>query len=155
MIAGQSVVASDKDEAVVAVDVALVHFGEPDVILDPLVGNDSTDEEEVDQSVREYFLERGAPRRTRDPLGVHRDRENAGPLETQILQFLPIEFGVAQCKIHAADQRRQLAAAEGGKAKQVRVVRCEEVRRGDVVDCRIRTPRRPAKISVIGDGSAK
>ena len=65
VVARHAVVASDEDETVVAVDVALVELGEPDVILDPLVRNDPADEQDVDQAVAENLLERrtcAAPR---------------------------------------------------------------------------------------------
>ena len=59
------VVAADEDEAVVAVDVALVQLGEADVILDPLVGDDPADEQDVDQAVAEDPFQRGPARRVR------------------------------------------------------------------------------------------
>ncbi len=58
VVARHAVVAADEDEAVVAVDVALVELGEPDVILDPLVRDDAADEEDVDQAVAEDLLQR-------------------------------------------------------------------------------------------------
>ena len=66
VVARHAVVAADEDEAVVAVDVALVELGQPDVILDPLVGHDAADEEDVDQAVAEDLLERRPARRVGD-----------------------------------------------------------------------------------------
>ena len=54
---------ADEDEAVVGVDVALVDFGQPDVILDLLVRRDPADEQEVHEAVVENLFERRPPRR--------------------------------------------------------------------------------------------
>ena len=66
VVARHAVVAADEDEPVVAVDVALVDLGQPDVILDPLVGDDAADKQDVDQAVAEDLLERRPPRRVGD-----------------------------------------------------------------------------------------
>ncbi len=52
--------ATDEDEAVVGVHVALVVFREADVIFDLLVGRDPADEQEVDEVVVEQLVERRA-----------------------------------------------------------------------------------------------
>ena len=54
--------------------------------------------------------------------GVDRDREDAGTSEAQRLQLLPVVVRVAEREIDAADQRRQLLAAERRQAEQRRVV---------------------------------
>ena len=58
VVARHRVVLADEDEAVVRVDVALVVFGQPDVVLDLLVGRDPSDEQEVDEVVVEDLVER-------------------------------------------------------------------------------------------------
>ena len=155
VIAGQPVVAADEDEAVIAVDVALVDFGQPDVILDPLVRHDAADEQEVDQAVGQDLLQRRAARRAGDPLGVHRNRQHAGALEAERLELLAVELGVAERQIDAAGQRRQLAAAERREAKHAGIVGREKPRRRDVVVLQDAHAASAANASVIGDGSAK
>ena len=133
VVAGQAVVAPDEDEPVVAVDVALVHLRQPDVILDLLVGDDPADEEDVDQPVAEDPLQRRPRRRAGDPRGVDGDRHDAGPLEAERLELLAVEVGIAERQVDVPRERRQLLAAERREPEESRIVGGEERRRRDVV----------------------
>ena len=78
------------------------------MVLDPLVGHDAADEEDVDQAVAEDLFERRTRRRAGDPLGVDRDRQHAGRREPERLELLAVEVGVAEREVDPAGQRRQL-----------------------------------------------
>ena len=60
VVARHGVGLADEDEAIVRVDVALVVLGQPDVVLDLLVGRDAPDEQEVYQAVVEDACQRRA-----------------------------------------------------------------------------------------------
>ena len=87
VVARHAVGLADEDEAILGVDVALVVLGEPDVVLDLLVRDDAADEQEVQQTVGQHLLERRAPRRLADAIGVDGDGEDAGVGEAERLEL--------------------------------------------------------------------
>ena len=133
VVARHAVGLADEDEAVVDVDVALVDFGQPDVILDLLVRDDPADEQEVQRAVAEHPLERRTARRRGDPGDIDGDREDAGVVEAQRVELVAVEGRVAQRDVGPPGQRRQLLAAERGEPEDAGVVGREEVGRGHVV----------------------
>ena len=133
VVARRRVRPADEDEPVVGVDVALVVFGQPEVVFELLVRGDAADEEDVGRTVVERPFERRPPRRARDAPGVDQQRQHAGVGEAERLQLPAVVLGVAQRQIDASGQRPQLGPAQRGDAEDVRVVRREEMRRRDVV----------------------
>ena len=133
MVSRDAVIATDEDEAIVIIDVALVRLRQPNVILDPLVRDDPSDKEDIDQAVAENFFEGGAPRRRRNPFSVDRDGHHACRCEPKVFQLLPIELGVTESEIDVADERSQFLTAQRREPEEARVVGGEECCRRDVV----------------------
>ena len=67
----------------------------------------------------------GRADRLRDARGIDGDRKDAGRREAERLELLPVVLRIAERQIDAADQRRQLLAAERRQAEQRRIVRRE------------------------------
>ena len=133
MIARHHVEPADEDEAVVGVDVALVHLCQLDEVLDLLVRGDPADEQEIHQAVVEHPVERRPLDRSRDPRRVDGDRKHTGRAEPERIELLTVVCRVAQREIDPAGQRRELLAPERRQAEQRRIVRREIRRRGDIV----------------------
>ena len=85
------------------------------------------------EPVAEDPLQRRPRRRAGDPRGVDRDRHDAGSLEAERLELLPVEVRIAERQVDPSRQRRELLAAERGEAEEPRIVGREERRRRDVV----------------------
>ena len=114
--------------------IAFVVLGELDVILDLLVRDDPSDEQEVQPPfVAQQGFQRRAARRGGNPLGVDRDREHARVVEAEIFKLLAVVFRIAKRLVGVADERLQVLAAEHRQPVDGRVVARKEMRRGDVV----------------------
>ena len=125
VVARHRVVTADEDEPVVGIDVALVVFGQPDVILDLLVRGDPADEQEVDEVVVQDLVERRPVGWLRDARQIDRQRQHAGRREPERLELPPIVVGDAEREIDRADQRRQFPAGDRGEPEERRIVGSE------------------------------
>ena len=115
------------------VDIPLVVFSEPQVVLEFLVRGDAPDEEDVCQPVPQHAFECGAGRGLGEPRRVYGDRKHGGLREPDGREFLSIVFGVAQRQVDPFGQAGQLLASPGHQRDEPGVVAGEKMRRGDVV----------------------
>src|SRR4029079_7273514 len=127
------VIAADEKKTIVVVDLAVGRLRQPDVVVDPLVRNDTPDEKDVDQAIAEDLFEGWPPRRRRNPFSVDGNWHHACLQEPKAFQLLPIELGVAERKINVPHKRSQLLTANRCEPEKTCVVGGEEGRRRDVV----------------------
>ena len=90
------------------------------MIVDPLVGNDAADKEDVDEAVAENRLEGRPARRVGDAACIDGDRQHAGGRETQRLELAAVELGIAEREIDVSDERRQLTSSERRQPEEAR-----------------------------------
>ena len=103
-----------------------------DDIVNPLVGDDATHEQDIrtfvgeiaDQRVVGGLVEVGE---------AWYDREHARAREAELLQFLAVELGIAQGQVAAVDIRAQLSSAAVALPHEILVDPDEVLRRRNVV----------------------
>ena len=144
VVARHAVGLADEDEAILGVDVALVVLGEPDVILDLLVGHDAADEQEI-QAAR-----RTAPAPA--PAAAARGGSGRGRRRSGNTPVLAKPSDSSSCRLYSEspsatsvlpDQRVELLAAERREAEDAGIVRRKEMRRRDVVVLQHAAARQP------------
>ena len=88
-----------------------------------------SDEQKIHEAVVENLVEHRMPRRVRQPVGVDRDRQNAGVGKSELLELLAVVLRVAEREIGGRRQSRELLARDRRQPEQRRRVRREESRR--------------------------